>query len=83
MLNKFIGKVKPAVSKIEKINDRAYYARCYREHAVQEQWILYEAFAGRGILCSPKAIFDTLKRRDEFKGFLHIWVLDSIKATKT
>ena len=82
MLNKFIGRVKPAVSKIEKINDRAYYARCYREHAVQEQWILYEAFAGRGILCSPKAIFDALKRRVEFKGYRHIWVLDSMKAHK-
>lgn len=82
MLKKLTDRVKPAITKIEKINDRAYYAKCYREHAVQEQWILYEAFAGRGILCNPKALFEALRNRNEFKSYLHIWVLDCMKEHK-
>ena len=82
MFNKYIDRIKPALTKIEKINVRAYYAKCYREHAIQEHWILYEAFAGRGILCNPKAMFEALRRRSEFKDYRHIWVLDSMKSHK-
>ena len=49
----------------------------WRRRAVRPRMVLYESFAGNGMLCNPEAIFRALLDEPEFAGFIHIWVLAS------
>lgn len=82
MLKKCIDKVKHIFDRFLSANQRVYYAKCCKVSPIEDQWILYQAFDGRGILCNPKAIFDNLRDREEFREYLHIWVLDSMENHK-
>ncbi|GAB3562153.1 CDP-glycerol glycerophosphotransferase family protein [Spelaeicoccus albus] len=42
---------------------------------LRDDVILYESHMGKNSSCNPKAIFDELNRRDEFKKYVHVWVL--------
>lgn len=55
---------------------RAQYADFLENSAIKENCILYEAFGGRGMSCSPHAIFKYLLTQADFKEFLHVWVID-------
>lgn len=55
---------------------RAQYADFWENSAIKENCILYEAFGGRGMTCSPHAIFKYLLTQADFKEFLHVWVID-------
>ena len=49
----------------------------FLEHSpLKEHCILYEAFGGRGMTCSPHAIFKYLLTQPEFSEYLHVWVID-------
>ncbi len=58
------------------------YAEYYNAHSVKDI-ILYEAFAGRGILCNPYALFQAMRQRKDFKKYKHVWVIDDFAANKT
>jgi CDP-glycerol glycerophosphotransferase len=47
---------------------------------VQPRSVLYESFAGNGVLCNPEAIFRALLIEREFEGLRHIWALDSLHS---
>ena len=49
----------------------------WRRRAVRPKMVLYESFAGNGMLCNPEAIFRALLEEPEFAGFTHVWVLAS------
>ena len=49
----------------------------WRRRDVRPRMVLYESFAGNGMLCNPEAIFRALLREPEFAGFTHVWVLAS------
>ena len=49
----------------------------WRRRAVRPRMVLYESFAGNGMLCNPEAIFRALLDEPEFAGFTHVWVLAS------
>ena len=40
--------------------------------------VLYESFAGNGVLCNPEAIFRELLQSPDLAEIRHIWVLDSL-----
>lgn len=56
---------------------RLMYAGYYEKCPVFKNIILYEAYAGRGMLCSPYAIFKIFSGRDDFKEYTHVWVLEN------
>lgn len=56
---------------------RVLYAQYYQECNVDENMILYEAYAGRGMICSPYSIFKMFGQRADFTRFTHIWVVES------
>ena len=56
---------------------RLLYAQYYEECKVNDNMILYEAYAGRGIICSPYAIFKMFRKRPDFAKFTHIWVVET------
>ena len=43
---------------------------------VQPRTVLYESFAGNGVLCNPEAIFRELLASRDLADLRHIWVLD-------
>ena len=40
--------------------------------------VLYESFAGNGVLCNPEAIFREVLRSPDLAELRHVWVLDSL-----
>jgi CDP-glycerol glycerophosphotransferase len=49
----------------------------WRKRAVVKDTVLYESFAGNGMLCNPEAIFRALLQAPDLAGLLHTWVLSS------
>ncbi|MET4704119.1 CDP-glycerol glycerophosphotransferase [Frigoribacterium sp. UYMn621] len=49
----------------------------WRRRALRPTMVLYESFAGNGMLCNPEAIFRALLADPEFADVTHVWVLAS------
>lgn len=49
----------------------------WRSRPVDKQLVMYESFAGNGMLCNPEAIFRALHSNPEFSHLRHVWVLRS------
>jgi CDP-glycerol glycerophosphotransferase len=75
--------VRRYTSKLERYRDRIGRAikheiyAYWRRRPVQHSTVLYESFAGNGMLCNPEAIFRELVASPDFAGFSHIWALSS------
>lgn len=54
--------------------DVMYYTSWRESLSLRENVVLYESFHGDSISCNPLAIFEELTRRQEFDGYLHVWV---------
>ncbi|WP_051192076.1 glycosyltransferase [Microbacterium luticocti] len=52
--------------------ERIAYAR---SKPIQHDVVLYESFAGNGVLCNPEAIFRYLVNRPEFDHLWHVWAI--------
>ncbi len=50
-----------------------------RDRPIEQGTVLYESFAGNGVLCNPEAIFRELVRSPDLQDLKHIWVLDDKK----
>ena len=50
------------------------YIRCRQDRPIKERTILYEAFHGGSISCSPLAIYNFLSQHPEYRGYEHVWV---------
>src|SRR5688572_173562 len=70
---RFVRKVR----KTAPIEWRAYTQRL----PVRPHTVMYEAFAGSGMLCNPEAIFRALLNDPEQQHLTHIWVLRDPKAS--
>ncbi len=55
----------------------------WRRRTVRPTMVMYESFAGNGMLCNPEAIFRALLADPEFRGFTHVWVLASARENPT
>ncbi len=47
----------------------------WRSRPIQDDTVLYESFAGNGMLCNPEAIFRGLRSDPGFAHLKHVWVL--------
>ncbi len=56
-----------------------YYSMYYKYRPLKKKAVLYEAFSGRGMLCSPYALFQELIRHPVYGSYEHIWVLDKMQ----
>lgn len=52
----------------------------WRRRPVHARTVLYESFAGNGMLCNPEALFRELLTAPDQADLLHIWVLDSPRS---
>lgn len=66
--------VKSARNKNKYSKRRCDYAQYYKKYKVKNI-VLYEAFAGRGMLCSPYALFLAFMQREDFNKYEHIWAI--------
>ena len=76
---KVLSKVKHKVLKDGNADLKKYYFKCL-EMPINENMIMYEAFAGLGILDNPRAIFKAMlkraKRDPKFKNYIHVWSIN-------
>jgi CDP-glycerol glycerophosphotransferase (TagB/SpsB family)/glycosyltransferase involved in cell wall biosynthesis len=52
----------------------------FRSRPVDPDLVVYESFAGNGMLCNPEAIFRALLGDPEQQHLRHVWVLDDLSA---
>ncbi|UUT34411.1 CDP-glycerol glycerophosphotransferase family protein [Microbacterium elymi] len=64
-LNRYVARAGRAVQ-----SERIAYSR---SKPIQHDVVLYESFAGNGVLCNPEAIFRYLLNRPEFDHLWHVW----------
>ncbi len=48
----------------------------FRRLPVAADVVLYESFAGNGLLCNPEALYRRLRADDRYAHLRHVWVLD-------
>lgn len=58
------------------------YAYQYKNKKIDDSMILYESYWGRGMVDNPYALFLELRKRDKYKRFKHIWVLDDFQSNR-
>ncbi len=58
------------------VQRRIKYTEFYEGMPLQDGLVLYESFMGASMSCNPFAVFLELRRREECKGWTHVWVLD-------
>lgn len=51
---------------------RNTYAKHLNE-PIEENWVLYESFYGKGMVCGPYALFKAFQERHDFGQYKHIW----------
>jgi CDP-glycerol glycerophosphotransferase (TagB/SpsB family)/glycosyltransferase involved in cell wall biosynthesis len=73
-LRRFAGKVRLAI----RYEIYAYW----RSKPVRSHAVMYESFAGNGMLCNPEAIFRSLLTAPEFSDLTHVWVLNSRRENR-
>lgn len=49
-----------------------------RRGKLRRRTVLYESFAGNGVLCNPEAIFREVLRSSDLAELCHIWALNSL-----
>lgn len=52
----------------------------FRSRPVRPEVVLYESFAGNGMLCNPEVIFRRLLEDPSFTHLMHVWSLDDDEA---
>nr|WP_153744949.1 glycosyltransferase [Microbacterium sp. SYP-A9085] len=71
-VNRYVSRAKRAV--------QAERIAFTRSRPIQHDVVLYESFAGNGMLCNPEAIFRHLLDRPDFDHLWHVWSLDDDAA---
>src|SRR5690625_389567 len=56
---------------------RVRYAISYEHYDIDDKIIFYESMSGSRMMDSPYAIFESLIKKDDFKEYVHVWVLNS------
>src|SRR5699024_9102824 len=72
--------VKPNVYKrdIDKVNVR--YGICYHHYQVKSNMIFYESMSGGRMMGNPYAIFEYIIEDQNFKDYIHVWVVNSFQV---
>lgn len=53
---------------------KRYYKKIYRQIPVDNKLVLFESFLGKQYACSPKAIYEAMKRDHRYDAYRFIWV---------
>lgn len=71
-----IHKLKSKAGSFRETYRRTKYARYYKHLDIEKNVILYDSYFGRGMICNPYALFIELIHHEEFKNYVHVWVLE-------
>ena len=55
------------------------YSKYYKKLEIDDKKILYESFNGEKMCGNPLAIFNELLANENYKEYVHIWVLDNVE----
>lgn len=54
------------------------YRNSYKNNTIHSNTILYESYAGRGMICNPYGIFRAFLNRPDFLQYEHYWIIDDM-----
>ncbi|HEX6888564.1 MAG TPA: CDP-glycerol glycerophosphotransferase family protein, partial [Candidatus Nanopelagicales bacterium] len=66
----------PAAGRLLTAAARGQAIAAFRRLPIERTTVLYESFAGNGMLCSPEAIYRGLRADPRYAHLRHVWVLD-------
>ena len=66
---------------IQDTRRKLYYKKIYQTIPVDEKLVIFEAFLGKQYACSPKAIYEAMRRSPQYDDFQFVWVFrqDNVK----
>lgn len=70
------------ILKDKNLRRKVFYTECYKRLKIQNNTILYESFHGKSMSCNPYALFLYLLEQNNFKDFIHIWVVNDLSIVK-
>ncbi|MDQ2796885.1 MAG: CDP-glycerol glycerophosphotransferase family protein, partial [Actinomycetota bacterium] len=83
-LKRFTGMAGPQVVnrlvRKSAVAPRLEYRAWVRSLPIEPDVVLYESFAGNGMLCNPEAIFRELHGDPQMQRLTHVWVLNGVRA---
>lgn len=59
---------------IQDLRRKNYYKKVYRDIPVDDKLVLFESFLGKQYACSPKAIYEAMRRDPRYDEFQFVWV---------
>ena len=62
------------------LKNKISYSKFKRKYDLDEKTVLFETFGGRNYSCSPKAIYEKMLTRSEFKDYNFIWAFKDIDS---
>lgn len=61
------------IKKRQYLQNSAAYYKARKQYDVDENIIFYEAYFGRGLMCNPYALFQTMLHDERFSNCIHVW----------
>lgn len=56
-----------------------FYSEYHEKEELEQNWIMYESYAGIGMIDNPYAIFKSFMEMPEFTDYIHIWVIRDVE----
>lgn len=69
-------------NKLQNWRRKRYYRKIYKEIEVDDKLVLFESFLGKQYACSPKAIYEAMKRDERFNDYQFVWVFRNDNAKR-
>ena len=60
--------------------DSVRYAISYEHYPINDKMVFYESLGGTRMMDSPFAIFDYIVNDNDFKDYIHVWVVNSFQV---
>ena len=67
---------------IQDLRRKNYYKKVYRDIPVDDKLVLFESFLGKQYACSPKAIYEAMRRDPRYDDFQFVWVFRKDNAKR-
>ncbi|MEN1967743.1 CDP-glycerol glycerophosphotransferase family protein [Lentibacillus sp. N15] len=61
-------------------NAKVRYAISYEHYSVNDKMIFYESMGGTRMMDSPYAVFEYIVNDNDFKNYIHVWVVNSFQV---
>lgn len=67
---------------VQNTRRKLYFKKISRNIATDDKLVIFEAFLGKQYACSPKAIYEAMKKDERYKDYQFVWVFRQDNAKR-